>query len=152
MDVTPAALAQGEARRITRAADRTLADPAILSRAAFDALRKLNPARLARNPVIFVTEIVSTLVTVLAIRAAAQGEPWLFQAGIAVWLWLTVLFATFAEAVAEGAGRAQADSLRRARTDTRAKLLLRADDRQPLAAAPRPNCAPATWCWSRPAT
>jgi K+-transporting ATPase ATPase B chain len=137
MDVTPAAFSQGEARRTTRAADRTLADPAILSRAAFDALRKLHPTRLARNPVIFVTEIVSMLVTVLAIRAAAQGEPWLFQAGIAVWLWLTVLFATFAEAVAEGRGRAQADSLRRARTDTRAKLLLRADDRslwQPRAA------------------
>ncbi len=109
----------------------------ILRRAAIDALRKLDPRRLMRNPVIFVTEIVSLLVTVLALNAALQGAPWAFQAGIALWLWLTVLFATFAEAVAEGRGRAQADSLRRARTEGRAKLLLRADDRtlwQPRAA------------------
>ncbi|MCQ4162581.1 potassium-transporting ATPase subunit KdpB [Roseomonas sp. GC11] len=119
---------QGEARRGLRAAS-TLVDPAILSRAALDALRKLNPVALLRNPVIFVTEAVSALVTALALRAALAGEPWHFQAGIAVWLWLTVLFATFAEAVAEGRGRAQADSLRQARGTTRAKLLLRGDDR-----------------------
>jgi K+-transporting ATPase ATPase B chain len=104
-------------------------DPAILSRAALDSLCKLNPVRLLRNPVIFCTEVVSALVTILAIRAAVLGEPWGFQAGIAVWLWLTVLFATFAEAVAEGRGRAQADSLRATRTTTQAKLLARPDDR-----------------------
>ncbi|WWT17987.1 potassium-transporting ATPase subunit KdpB [Pararoseomonas sp. SCSIO 73927] len=104
-------------------------DPALLPRAVGDAFRKLNPATLLRNPVIFVTEIVSVLVTVLAASAAGRGEPWGFQAGIALWLWFTVLFATFAEAVAEGRGRARAESLRRARTDTQAKLLIRAEDR-----------------------
>ena len=125
----------GEARRASRRA--TLADPAILSRAARDAVLKLDPRHLLRNPVIFVTEVVALLVTVLAVRAAVIGQPYAFEAGIAAWLWLTVLFATFAEAVAEGRGRAQADSLRRARTETRAKLLIRPDDRaiwQPSAA------------------
>ena len=106
-----------------------LLDTKLLPRAAADAFRKLNPATLIRNPVIFVTEVVSILVTLLAARAAFMGEPWAFQAGIALWLWFTVLFATFAEAVAEGRGRARAESLRRARTETQAKLLLRADDR-----------------------
>ncbi|MHB0707212.1 potassium-transporting ATPase subunit KdpB [Roseomonas mucosa] len=115
-----------------------LLDTALLPRAVADAFRKLNPATLIRNPVIFVTEVVSILVTLLAARAAFVGEPWAFQAGIALWLWFTVLFATFAEAVAEGRGRARAESLRRARTETEAKLLLRADDRtlwQPRGAA-----------------
>ncbi|MGX9961966.1 potassium-transporting ATPase subunit KdpB [Roseomonas sp. F4] len=110
----------------------------LLARALRDALRKLSPAHLIRNPVIFVTEVVSILVTLLAILAAFRGDPWAFQAGIAAWLWLTVLFATFAEAIAEGRGRARAESLRRARGEARAKLLLRADDRslwQPRAAA-----------------
>jgi K+-transporting ATPase ATPase B chain len=104
-------------------------DPALLSRAIGDAFRKLNPRTLLRNPVIFVTEVVSVLVTVLATRAAIAGEAWAFQACIALWLWFTVLFATFAEAVAEGRGRARAESLRRARTETQAKLLLRPDER-----------------------
>ena len=132
MDSLPV-FASGDGRR--RAA--TLADPAILRRATLDAFSKLDPRKLIRNPVIFVTEIVAILVTVLAIRAIAAAEPFGFQAGIAAWLWLTVLFATFAEAVAEGRGRAQADSLRRSRTESRAKLLLRGDDRtlwQPRAA------------------
>jgi K+-transporting ATPase ATPase B chain len=127
-DAAPPIVAQGEARR-TKRSGSALADPAILSRAALDAVRKLNPVHVARNPVIFVTEAVSLLVTVLAARAALAGEPWGFQAGIAAWLWLTVLFATFAEAVAEGRGRAQADSLRRSRTTTQAKLLVRPEDR-----------------------
>ena len=132
MDSLPV-FASGDGRR--RAA--TLADPAILRRATLDAFRKLDPRKLIRNPVIFVTEVVAILVTVLAIRAIAAAAPFGFQAGIAAWLWLTVLFATFAEAVAEGRGRAQADSLRRSRTESRAKLLLRGDDRtlwQPRAA------------------
>ncbi|WP_376100338.1 potassium-transporting ATPase subunit KdpB [Roseomonas sp. CCTCC AB2023176] len=115
------------AKRAARAA--THADPAILSRAAGDAIRKLNPVHLVRNPVIFVTEIVSILVTVLAVRAALAGQPWAFQAGIAGWLWLTVLFATFAEAVAEGRGRAQAASLRATRGTATAKVLARPTDR-----------------------
>ncbi|MGE0226470.1 MAG: potassium-transporting ATPase subunit KdpB [Acetobacteraceae bacterium] len=119
---------QGEARRATRSA-AAFAGPDILARAVLDAFVKLNPARLIRNPVIFVTEVVSALVTALAIRSAVRGETWGFQAGIAAWLWFTVLFSTFAEAVAEGRGRAQANSLRRTRSDTEARLLSRADDR-----------------------
>ncbi|WP_169742857.1 potassium-transporting ATPase subunit KdpB [Muricoccus aerilatus] len=104
-------------------------DPALLPRAIGDAFRKLNPVTLLRNPVIFVTEVVSIVVTILAGRAALNGEAWAFQAGIALWLWFTVLFATFAEAVAEGRGRARAESLRKARTDTQAKVLVRLDER-----------------------
>ncbi len=104
-----------------------LFDGAIIARAARDAFGKLNPARLIRNPVIFVTEIVSILVTVLAIRNLASGQPAGFALAIALWLWLTVLFATFAEAVAEGRGRARAESLRRARSDTMAKRLVGTD-------------------------
>jgi K+-transporting ATPase ATPase B chain len=134
MDMTPA-LPAGEARRAARGG--ALLSGPIVRRAALDAVAKLDPRRLVRNPVIFVTEVVAILVTILAARAAVLGEPWAFQAGIALWLWLTVLFATFAEAVAEGRGRAQAESLRRARTEAQAKLLLRPDDRslwQPRAA------------------
>jgi K+-transporting ATPase ATPase B chain len=134
MDATPA-FHPGEARRATRGG--ALLTAAIARHAALGAFAKLDPRRLVRNPVIFVTEVVAILVTVLAVRAAVLGQPWTFQAGIALWLWLTVLFATFAEAVAEGRGRAQADSLRRARTEAQAKLLLRGDDRmlwQPRAA------------------
>jgi len=106
-----------------------LFDGAIIARAARDSFVKLNPLKLIRNPVIFVTEIVSLLVTILAVRNLATGQLAAFPVSIAVWLWLTVLFATFAEAVAEGRGRARAESLRRARTDTMAKVLVRADDR-----------------------
>ena len=104
-------------------------DPALLARAAGEAVLKLNPVHLLRNPVIFVTEVVSILVTVLAVRAFLADQPWGFQAGVAVWLWLTVLFATFAEAIAEGRGRAQADSLRATRSTAQAKVMARPDDR-----------------------
>ncbi|MDW8399536.1 MAG: potassium-transporting ATPase subunit KdpB [Acetobacteraceae bacterium] len=118
---------QGEAARALRGAP--ILDRSLLPRAARDAVLKLNPARLIRNPVIFVTEIVSILVTLLAALAAWRGQPWGFQAAIAAWLWATVLFANCAEAVAEGRGRARAESLRRARSATRARLLARPDDR-----------------------
>ena len=126
----------GDVRRATRSG-ALLADRRLVTRAIGDAFLKLNPLRVVRNPVIFVTEMVALMVTVLTGLAISRGEPWLFNAGIAFWLWLTVLFATFAEAVAEGRGRAQADSLRTTRAETRAKLLLSADDRsmwQPRAA------------------
>lgn len=122
---------------VRRSPDGMGLNRSLLSRAALDSLLKLNPAKLIRNPVIFVTEVISILVTILAAAAALRGETWGFQAAIAAWLWFTVLFATFAEAVAEGRGRARAESLRRARTEARAKLLIRADDRslwQPRAA------------------
>jgi K+-transporting ATPase ATPase B chain len=99
-----------------------LFDPVIIRRAALDALRKLDPRALARNPVIFVTEAVSVVVTGFFIRDLVTHEysP-LFTGQIAFWLWFTVLFANFAEAVAEGRGKAQAESLRRSRSDARAK-------------------------------
>jgi K+-transporting ATPase ATPase B chain len=106
-----------------------LFDAHIIRRALRDAVVKLNPLTLVRNPVIFVTEVVAALVTVLGLRDLGSGQPWHFPVAIAAWLWLTVLFATFAEAVAEGRGRARAESLRRARSDTMAKRLLRPGDR-----------------------
>ncbi|MGD1016709.1 MAG: potassium-transporting ATPase subunit B, partial [Roseiarcus sp.] len=106
----------------TKAKAQGLFDPAIIRRAAWDALRKLDPRALARNPVIFVTEVVSVVVTGFFIRDLVTHEysP-LFTGQIAFWLWFTVLFANFAEAVAEGRGKAQAESLRRSRSDARAK-------------------------------
>ncbi|TCH97826.1 K(+)-transporting ATPase subunit B [Roseococcus sp. SYP-B2431] len=98
-----------------------LLDGPIIRAAVWDAFKKLNPPHLIRNPVIFVTEVVSILVTLLAIRDAALGQAWGFQAGVALWLWLTVLFATFAEAVAEGRGKARAASLRASRGETVAR-------------------------------
>jgi potassium-transporting ATPase ATP-binding subunit len=98
-----------------------LFDAAIVGQAAIDAIVKLDPRALAKNPVIFVTEAVSAVVTVLFVRDLVTGNgAALFSGQIAAWLWFTVLFANFAEAVAEGRGKAQADALRRTRSDTRA--------------------------------
>jgi K+-transporting ATPase ATPase B chain len=112
-----------------KASELKLFDGPILKRASVDALLKLDPRALVRNPVIFVTEVVAALVTVLFVRelVTGTGNP-LFSGQIAAWLWFTVLFANFAEAVAEGRGKAQADALRKTRTDTKAKLLLHPDD------------------------
>ena len=101
---------------------QSLFDARIISAAALDALRKLDPRKLAKNPVIFVTEAVSAVVTLLFVRDlfAHNGQAW-FSGQIAAWLWFTVLFANFAEAVAEGRGKAQADALRKTRTDTPAR-------------------------------
>jgi potassium-transporting ATPase ATP-binding subunit len=106
------------------------ADPRLISRAVIDAFRKLDPRTLIKNPVIFVTGVVAALVTILFVRDLVSGQPFSFTAQIAAWLWFTVLFANFAEAIAEGRGRAQADTLRRARTETRAKRLMNADNRE----------------------
>src|SRR5208337_2287014 len=106
----------------SKAQPQTLFDGKIISAAAIDALRKLDPRALAKNPVIFVTEVVSAVVTVLFIRdLVTQDGVAAFSGQIAAWLWFTVLFANFAEAVAEGRGKAQADALRRTRTDTLAR-------------------------------
>ncbi|MEQ1956089.1 potassium-transporting ATPase subunit KdpB [Mesorhizobium sp. CN2-181] len=102
----------------------SIMDARILVPAIGDAFRKFNPRSLARNPVMFVVAVVSALTTVLLIRDVATGAPGLgFSFQIVLWLWFTVLFANFAEAVAEGRGKAQADSLRRTRSETQAKLL-----------------------------
>ncbi|KAB2722766.1 potassium-transporting ATPase subunit KdpB [Brucella intermedia] len=102
----------------------SILDARILLPAIGDAFRKLNPRSLARNPVMFVVAVVSLLSTLLLLKEVATSNPDAsFSFQIVLWLWFTVLFANFAEAVAEGRGKAQADSLRRTRTETQAKLL-----------------------------
>src|SRR5215468_7101373 len=109
-----------------RVTARPLFDGPIVRRAIKDALGKLDPRRMIRNPVMFVVEIGSAFTTLLFVHAlitgAGDASPG-FIAAIAVWLWFTVLFANFAEAMAEGRGKAQADSLRKARRDVSAVLL-----------------------------
>ncbi|WP_290862604.1 potassium-transporting ATPase subunit KdpB [Hamadaea sp.] len=96
-----------------------LLDPRQLLKSFPDALRKLNPVTLWRNPVMFIVEIGAVFTTALAL-----ADPSFFAWAIVVWLWLTVLFANLAEAVAEGRGKAQADTLRKAKTQTMARKLL----------------------------
>jgi len=90
-------------------------DTKILVPALGDAFKKLDPRLMVKNPVMFVTMVGAAISTVDAFRSPGQTA---FVAQIAMWLWFTVLFANFAEAVAEGRGKAQADSLRKARKDT----------------------------------
>lgn len=104
---------------------RPLLDPEIVKRAARDSFLKLNPKTLLKNPVIFVVEVGAALVSVfllrdLFVRAGDLG----FEFQIALWLWFTVLFANFAEAMAEARGKAQADTLRKTKTDAKAKRLI----------------------------
>jgi K+-transporting ATPase ATPase B chain len=88
---------------------KSLFDPAIVRRAIGDSLRKLNPRTLMRNPVMFVVEVVSVVTTIFFIRdLVTPGADALFIGQITAWLWFTVLFANFAEAMAEGRGKAQA--------------------------------------------
>jgi len=102
-----------------------LTDPKIVWPAVGSAFAKLNPRTLMKNPVMFVLEVVTALTTVILIRDLLTGGQHLgFEFQIVVWLWFTVLFANFAEAVAEGRGKAQAASLRKTRTDTKAKLIV----------------------------
>jgi K+-transporting ATPase ATPase B chain len=104
---------------------RPLFDPAIVRRAIVDSFRKLDPRHQVRNPVMFVVEVGSVLTTGLFVQAVVgQGEaPAWFILAVSLWLWFTVLFANFAEAMAEGRGKAQADSLRKARKDIQARRL-----------------------------
>jgi K+-transporting ATPase ATPase B chain len=110
-----------------RATSSALFDREILKRAAWDSVRKLSPRQVARNPVMFVVEVASLLTTVMFVRdlfaRGPDAAPLWFTASVSLWLWFTVLFANFAEAVAEGRGKAQAESLRRMRTQTTARRL-----------------------------
>ena len=117
-----------------------LFDPKIVMPAIGFAFVKLDPRTLVKNPVMFVLEIVTVLTTVILIRDLfTGGEHILFEFQIILWLWFTVLFANFAEAVAEGRGKAQADTLRRQRTDTQAKVLTGAGDSHHYRLAPSTN-------------
>jgi len=117
----------------------SLFDSAIIGRAARDSFAKLNPVTLMRNPVIFVTEIVAVMVSVVGVEDLVGGKAAAFPITIAAWLWLTVLFATFAEAVAEGRGRARAESLKRARSDAMARLMSDPKNRAKTTAVPATN-------------
>ncbi len=97
---------------------------AMLGRALGDAVAKLNPTKLLNNPVIFATWIVALLATASAVVAAASGQAAGFAIQLALWLWATVLFANVAESIAEGRGKAAADSLRATRVTTKAKLIV----------------------------
>ena len=105
---------------------RPLFEGPIVRRALVDAVAKLDPRKMIRNPVMFVVEVGSAFTTVLFLHAAITGQGEAapsFIFGISAWLWITVLFANFAEAMAEGRGKAQADSLRKARQSVSAKKL-----------------------------
>ncbi|MDE2517006.1 MAG: potassium-transporting ATPase subunit B, partial [Rhodospirillales bacterium] len=115
------------------AAAARIADPALIAEAMRGAFAKLDPRVLAKNPVICVVAIVSLLCTVLVALGQRQGASLGFSLQTLIWLWATVLFANFAEAMAEGRGKAQAATLRRARTETMAQRLP-ADDADPARA------------------
>jgi K+-transporting ATPase ATPase B chain len=106
-------------------------DRALIGPALRESFVKLNPRTLARNPVIFITALVSLLATIIFLRDAVAGHGGLLFSGqVIVWLWFTVLFANFAEALAEGRGKAQAASLRKTKTETIAKRLRSAESGQ----------------------
>src|SRR6201997_1064539 len=108
-----------------------LFDPQIVVPAIGSAFVKLDPRILIKNPVMFVLEIVTALTTAILVRDLLTGGGQIgFEFQIVLWLWFTVLFANFATAVAEGRGKAQADTLRRQRTETQAKLIAAAGDSQ----------------------
>lgn len=101
-------------------------DPNIISQAVVDSFRKLNPVKMLKNPVMLVVEVGAAFLTARMIAnliVPTEVSSFGFELQITLWLWFTVLFANFAEAMAEGRGKAQADTLRRSRTETSAKLL-----------------------------
>src|SRR6266536_1810479 len=102
-------------------------DPEILRRASGESFLKLNPRQMVRNPVMFVVEVGSVLTTLLFFRdlSSAKAADSAFTGLVSAWLWFTVLFANFAEAVAEGRGKAQADTLRKTRSETTARVVQR---------------------------
>ena len=107
-----------------RARTISMWDPTIVRQAVADSFRKLDPRIQIKNPVMFIVEVGSLLTTIIFVQEliAGTGRP-LFTGQVAFWLWFTVLFANFAEAMAEGRGKAQADTLRKTRTETVARRL-----------------------------
>jgi potassium-transporting ATPase ATP-binding subunit len=112
----------------SKAKSVSLFDGAIMRQAVGESFRKLSPRAVAKNPVMFVVEVGSALTTLLVVRdlivRAADQPPLWFTGAVSVWLWFTVLFANFAEAVAEGRGKAQAETLRKMRKETMARRLI----------------------------
>ncbi len=113
-------------REERRPQSRSLLDRAIIGRAVIDSFRKLDPRRQARNPVMFIVEVGALVTSLLYFRdlLGRGGKDAGFDLAISLWLWFTVLFANFAEAVAEGRGKAQADFLRRTKSDTDARKIV----------------------------
>jgi K+-transporting ATPase ATPase B chain len=110
---------------VSKKSKRSLWDIKIVRRASWDSIVKLHPVTMMRNPVMFVVEVGSVVTTVLLILERAHGQSgFSFNLQITLWLWFTVLFANFAEAMAEGRGKAQADALRRAKAETMANRLI----------------------------
>src|SRR5271167_4585873 len=111
--------------RASQVKSKALTDTKILKTAIVDSFRKLNPRTMIKNPVMFVVEVGALLTTIQLVRDSlhhAGDFGWGLQ--ITVWLWFTVIFANFAEAVAEGRGKAQADTLRKMRKETTARRLV----------------------------
>jgi K+-transporting ATPase ATPase B chain len=122
MPTPPPPTAEVEAYTRPKHAPRRLFDPPIVKRALVESFFKLDPRMVAKNPVMFVVEVGSVVLTFLCFRDLfSGGHNLLFNAQITLWLWFTVLFANFAEAMAEGRGKAQADALRRLKTETNAR-------------------------------
>jgi potassium-transporting ATPase ATP-binding subunit len=110
-------------------------DSKIITQALIDSVRKLNPRKMLKNPVMFVVEVGATFLTMKLITSLAIGTAnFAFELQITLWLWFTVLFANFAEAMAEGRGKAQADTLRKAKTETTATLLKKDGSKETVAA------------------
>src|SRR5882757_10318592 len=107
---------------MARAASPSIFTAELLGPAIADSFVKLDPRKLVRNPVMFVTAIVALLVTVMLVTGIGGGTI-AFKGQLVFWLWLTVLFGNFAEALAEGRGKAQAESLRKTKTEAMAKRL-----------------------------
>jgi K+-transporting ATPase ATPase B chain len=103
---------------------KSIWDLKIVRRATLDSILKLNPRNMMRNPVMFVVEVGSVATTILLLREGLHSGAFGFNLQITLWLWFTVMFANFAEAMAEGRGKAQADSLRKARAETIANRLM----------------------------
>ncbi len=112
--------------RTRPAGSRSMFDPAIMKRATLESFVKLDPRQMMRNPVMFIVEVGSVLTTILFFQKlpSATASDSVFTGLVTVWLWFTVLFANFAEAVAEGRGKAQADTLRKTRSETVARIRL----------------------------
>src|SRR5580693_7239788 len=99
---------------------QSLWNPGIMRQALIDSFKKLDPRAMVKNPVMFVVEVGSVLTSALLIQDGVLHQPIGFNLQITLWLWFTVLFANFAEAMAEGRGKAQADTLRKAKGETMA--------------------------------
>ena len=140
------------------ATKRPLFDGPIVKRAIGDAFVKLNPKHMLRNPVMFVVLIGSVLTTLVLVRDVAEGRGDIgFTIQLAVWLWFTVVFANFAEAMAEGRGKAQADALRSSRRKPTPNVWMRQIPARPRIFSSTKWCQRLhsereIWCCARPAT